>query len=242
MKKGTLILLIAVMVYSCKEKEPPPAGQSECPECNLIKESIIVLSGDTVNLDYEYENGLLVKSPFHTFTYNEEKEVEVMRVYDSQNDSFLTSVKYQFENGLLKYYTNYDLSDGTISSSSEYFYANEALVYIKATEDGQTYELDIESDDRNNPIIIKYVLIDGVAPSPSIEVRYEYDNNCNPYYRRPGFIESFEYFSRNNSTRLISIIGHARDTIESKFEYLPNGYISKKENQGLTTYYTYDCL
>ena len=241
MKKGTLILLMAVMVYSCKEKETPPDEELECLKCNLINERIIVLSDDTVNHDYVYENCLLVKSPNHTFTYNDQNQVETMRLYDHVNDSFRISLLYEFENGLLNHYTDYSIFDGTIYSTSEYFYENQSLVGINITGEDGMFEIEVETDESNNPTVFRFLLINGIAPSPKREIHYEYDDKLNPYYLRPGFIESEEYFSKNNRTRLISIVGNARDTIESKYEYLPNGYISKKENQGITTFFTYDC-
>ncbi len=235
-RKVLLVLFGSFLLTTCGIEEPeslnliPPEIQA-FPKCNLIGEYFQASYGITESYRREYDDGRLVSqsfdydnqvNSFKEFIYNAQGLPELMLSVDSTNVDTLAT--YSYENGFLVNYRHLKPGDGRVLDTRQYFYENEHLRSISVFNDsGHMIEMHVKTDKRGNPTLLSYEI-----EGKTVEIHYDYDENPNPYFKMPDFIEESRYFAQNNLVRTISYEnGEEIFTGTKTYAYFDNGLPSR---------------
>ncbi len=252
MKTNLLLFILTLFLFACGAEEMEeanlfPPEKLEFPDCQLILEDFRASYGFSESTTRAYQAGKITSQvTIHNYEHRSEKGF----IYDSAGfPAFMIKVdsteidtlaSFSYEDGLL---TNYrHLKDGSVLSARQFIYENEHLSKIIAFNGaGSLIEMEVKTDTKGNPIRLSYEL-DG----SSIEVRYEYDDNFNPYYRMPDFIDESKYFAQNNLLKLtVYQNGGESHSSSRSYTYDSNGFPSSmtdKFSQGIHSFYFhYEC-
>ncbi|HAS47066.1 MAG TPA: hypothetical protein DCS93_41665 [Microscillaceae bacterium] len=256
------LILVILWLGACSRTNegviPDGPQQLTFPNCELLKVDNTDLFGLSQSYLYQYEGGRLVQTDFYNkeqfnarkvFTYDDQGNLTYML---GQNDTLSntkdTIVAYEFTNGLLSKYIHYDPFSKEVLTTTEYIYANGFLATIrvinKENNVDKVVDFEVDTDKKGNPTRIKLITVDGMAPPTALERFYEYDDQLNPYYKVPDFID-LSYFTQNNIVKTTEVLNGQTTVEKIAFEYYTHGLVQKRSSQtgqgAFISTFTYHC-